>query len=277
MQEKPLDFNIFLWRYSSLGPRGPITGQGRWVWALPKEWVDKYRQRKFESLTSDYIESCLQWCATRDVFYHGREKNKRSRSTNARHKSVWVGKTERKRCVFPRTFCKSSLQRAGRLWPKMPQFQLHFAWRGFRDQREMFVVLDAQSVEGCKLQVSGNANLSYDFPWQLQGYVCSWHAQYFWDLLSIHFKIAKVYWILTPSLRSICHFRRNSCRNACFLSFQLAFLKEVQKSFVFKLSTCTIEERLAQKLRFWALDLHVWRKSQLYSQVTSSSGSQWVS
>ena len=43
----------------------------------------------------------------------------------------------------------------------------------------------------------------------------------------------------------------------------MSFLKEVsQKCFVFELQSFIFEGRLAQKLLFWASNLHVWRKSR---------------
>ena len=59
------------------------------------------------------------------------------------------------------------------------------------------------------------------------------------------------------------HFWRKSRRNASFLIFKASFLKEVShKSFVFELQSFIFEGSLAQKLRFWASELHFWRKSR---------------
>ena len=59
------------------------------------------------------------------------------------------------------------------------------------------------------------------------------------------------------------HFWRKPRRNASFLIFKAAFLKEVsQKCFVFELQSFNFEGSLAQKLRFWAPKLHFWRKSR---------------
>ena len=59
------------------------------------------------------------------------------------------------------------------------------------------------------------------------------------------------------------YFWRKSRRKASFLSFEASFLKEVsQKCFVFDLQSFVFEGILAQKLRFWASELHFWRKSR---------------
>ena len=66
------------------------------------------------------------------------------------------------------------------------------------------------------------------------------------------------------------HFGRKSRTKASFLSFKASFLKEVShKSFVFDLQSYIFEGILAQKLRFWASQLHFWRKSRTKASFLS--------
>ena len=61
-------------------------------------------------------------------------------------------------------------------------------------------------------------------------------------------------------------FRRKSRGIASFLIFKASFLKEVShKNFVFELQSLVFEGSLAQKLRFWASELHFWRKSRRHA------------
>ena len=58
-------------------------------------------------------------------------------------------------------------------------------------------------------------------------------------------------------------FWRKSRRKASFLNFKASILKEVsQKCFVFEFQSFIFEGSLAEKLRFWASKLQVWRKSR---------------
>ena len=115
----------------------------------------------------------------------------------------------------------------------------------------MFQASDAESVEGwkgCNFHVTEVLLCSDHFAWQLQDFVClgstfSWQAHYFW---SIHLKIVKTYW-----------------NSEVKCPVNMWFLKEVsQKCFVFDLQSFIFEGSLAQKLRFWAWQIHFWRKSR---------------
>ena len=102
--------------------------------------------------------------------------------------------------------------------------------------------------KGCKFHVTEVLLCSDPFAWQLQEFVClaatfSWQAQYFW---SMQLKIVKTYW---------------NSEVKCLLN--MSILKEVsQKCFVFGLQSFIFEGSLAERLRFWALTLQIWRKSR---------------
>ena len=128
---------------------------------------------------------------------------------------------------------------------------MRFAWQGqgFRALRCRWLRPRTQNPwKGCKFHVTEVLLCSDPFAWQLQDFVClgstfSWQAQYFW---SIHLKIAKTY-----------------CNSEVKRAVNMSFLKEVsQKCFVFDVRSFVFEGSLAQKLCFWASELHFWRKSR---------------
>ena len=93
------------------------------------------------------------------------------------------------------------------------------------------------------------------------------HKSFVFDLQSFIFEGS-----LAQKLRfwaSKVHFGRKSRTKASFLSFKVAFLKEVsRKSFVFDLFI--FEGSLAEMFRFWSSKLRFWRKSRRTASVSQS-------